>query len=46
MNVFVKNAPIKADHSISITKYYYELLQEINSIISIKIPAIELDLAL
>lgn len=44
MGIIIKNALIKAYHSIGIIKYYYKPLQQVYLIINTKIPGIEPEL--
>ena len=45
MSIIIINVSIEAYYSISMVKYYHELLQQVYSIISTKISDIEPDLA-
>ena len=46
IDIIIKNAPVKAYHSISIVEYYHGLLWQIYFIITLKVPYVKADLAL
>ena len=45
MEIIVKNIPIKVHYSIGMVKRYYKPFQQVYSIVTIKIPGIEPNLA-
>lgn len=45
MGIIYKNISVETYHFVGIVKHYYRLLRQIYSIITIKIPGIELNLA-
>lgn len=46
MKIIIKNILVKAHHSIGMVEYYHRPLQQVYSIIIIKIPSIKPNLAL